>query len=198
MNDDDASIAQREQKIEEMRARVELRLQALLHGDPLDSIRKQVTELRESTLQQSQSSLVSNAIQEVEEETTTTRSIEESETRWDPSARDIHFDPSVASATTTSTAQSHEIHFDPKEPLFVERTEIQDPYGDAGSYTGTIDISTKKPHGNGRMEYYDGRIYEGDWCLIYYSPFPQPTNLISFVHVSFPFSSAFLFLGLRR
>jgi len=164
MNDDDASIAQREQKIEEMRARVEARLQSLLHGDPLDKLRQQVSDLRESTLQQSQHSLgIDNetSINEQEEEEDEQED-DAQDIQWDPQT-DIHFDPSVATFVSSSNRETSDIYFDPKEPLFVERTEIQDPYGDAGSYTGKILASTQKPHGQGRMEYYDGRSYEGDW-----------------------------------
>lgn len=56
---------------------------------------------------------------------------------------------------------------------------IVDPYGDQGKYEGDLldednetadsDDSDKKPtklpHGTGRMEYTDGRVYEGEWWV---------------------------------
>lgn len=50
---------------------------------------------------------------------------------------------------------------------------VVDPYGDQGQYEGGLkpktdeneedSISEKLPHGHGKMEYTDGRIYEGEW-----------------------------------
>lgn len=40
---------------------------------------------------------------------------------------------------------------------------VIDPYGDQGNFEGELNPETKLPHGRGRMEYTDGRIYEGDW-----------------------------------
>lgn len=37
-----------------------------------------------------------------------------------------------------------------------------DPYGDQGNFQGDLN-STGVPHGEGKMSYTDGRIYEGDW-----------------------------------
>lgn len=41
---------------------------------------------------------------------------------------------------------------------------VTDPYGEKGTYTGSISHSTGMPHGFGRLEYdRAGRWYEGDW-----------------------------------
>jgi hypothetical protein len=48
--------------------------------------------------------------------------------------------------------------------FFVTNFEVVDPYGDHGIYTGQMDSNSHKPHGNGIMNYEDGRIYNGDWC----------------------------------
>lgn len=41
---------------------------------------------------------------------------------------------------------------------------MTDPYGEQGTYTGSISNSTSMPHGFGRLEYdRAGRWYEGDW-----------------------------------
>ena len=41
---------------------------------------------------------------------------------------------------------------------------VTDPYGEKGSYTGSISTSTGMPNGYGRLEYDKaGRWYEGDW-----------------------------------
>jgi hypothetical protein len=41
---------------------------------------------------------------------------------------------------------------------------VTDPYGEKGTYTGSISNSTSMPHGSGRLEYDKaGRWYEGDW-----------------------------------
>ncbi|KAL7579949.1 hypothetical protein ACA910_004945 [Epithemia clementina (nom. ined.)] len=41
---------------------------------------------------------------------------------------------------------------------------VKDPYGEQGTYTGSISNSTGMPHGFGRLEYDKaGRWYEGDW-----------------------------------
>lgn len=46
----------------------------------------------------------------------------------------------------------------------VEAMLVTDPYGEQGTYTGTISNATGMPHGRGRLEYdRAGRWYEGDW-----------------------------------
>jgi hypothetical protein len=40
-----------------------------------------------------------------------------------------------------------------------------DAEGDSGIYTGVVVHSTGMPHGVGRMEYKDGRIYVGEWYV---------------------------------
>lgn len=42
---------------------------------------------------------------------------------------------------------------------------LTDPYGEKGSYTGSMNIHTNLPHGFGRLQYErDHKWYEGDWC----------------------------------
>lgn len=41
----------------------------------------------------------------------------------------------------------------------VRDTNMVDPYGDAGKYTGQV--HNEKPHGKGTMKYDDGRVYVG-------------------------------------
>ena len=46
----------------------------------------------------------------------------------------------------------------------VKAMDVTDPYGEKGTYTGSISNSTGMPHGYGRLEYdRAGRWYEGDW-----------------------------------
>lgn len=46
----------------------------------------------------------------------------------------------------------------------VDSLEVTDPYGEKGTYTGSISKSTGMPHGHGRLEYDEaGRWYEGYW-----------------------------------
>ena len=46
----------------------------------------------------------------------------------------------------------------------VAAMDVTDPYGEKGTYTGSISNSTGMPHGFGRLEYDQaGRWYEGDW-----------------------------------
>jgi hypothetical protein len=46
----------------------------------------------------------------------------------------------------------------------VKSLEVTDPYGEKGTYSGSISKSTGMPHGHGRLEYDEaGRWYEGDW-----------------------------------
>lgn len=46
----------------------------------------------------------------------------------------------------------------------VQALVVTDPYGEQGTYTGSISNSTNMPHGYGRLEYdRAGRWYEGDW-----------------------------------
>jgi hypothetical protein len=41
----------------------------------------------------------------------------------------------------------------------VRDTEMMDPYGDSGKYTGQV--HNEKAHGKGTMKYNDGRVYVG-------------------------------------
>jgi hypothetical protein len=43
----------------------------------------------------------------------------------------------------------------------VRETDMTDPYGDKGKYTGQI--HNDKPHGKGTMKYDDGRTFVGEW-----------------------------------
>jgi hypothetical protein len=46
----------------------------------------------------------------------------------------------------------------------VKSLEVTDPYGEKGTYTGSISKATGMPHGHGRLEYDEaGRWYDGDW-----------------------------------
>jgi len=46
----------------------------------------------------------------------------------------------------------------------VVENSLLDPYGDEGTYTGTILKTTGMPHGKGKMVYaIDKRVYDGDW-----------------------------------
>jgi hypothetical protein len=167
MEDDDASIAQRQVKIDEMRARVEARLESLLRGDSLGRLRQQVSDLRESTARQSLEQNATTMEQQQQQDESILLLVDDN-VPFGAEHGDIHFDPSVATTTTLpppppSHQEDEEIVFDPKEPIFVERAEIQDPYGDAGSYTGFVNPTTQRPCGKGTMEYYDGRTYQGDW-----------------------------------
>lgn len=63
----------------------------------------------------------------------------------------------VDEETIASTTYGEEL-----ETVF--NRSINDPYGDAGVYTGVILRSTAMPHGKGKMVYNeDGRIYDGEW-----------------------------------
>jgi hypothetical protein len=42
----------------------------------------------------------------------------------------------------------------------VQETDMVDPYGDTGKYTGQVN-NDGKPHGKGTMKYNDGRVYVG-------------------------------------
>lgn len=45
----------------------------------------------------------------------------------------------------------------------VQQQVIVDPYGEKGTYAGTLSKATGMPHGKGRLEYAAGRWYEGEW-----------------------------------
>ena len=45
----------------------------------------------------------------------------------------------------------------------VKQQVIVDPYGEKGTYAGTLSKGTGMPHGRGRLEYAAGRWYEGEW-----------------------------------
>ena len=75
-----------------------------------------------------------------------------------PSRRSSIGDSSHRSARSTTTSQSAAGTYD------VAAMDVTDPYGEKGTYTGSISNSTGMPHGFGRLEYdRAGRWYEGDW-----------------------------------
>ena len=47
----------------------------------------------------------------------------------------------------------------------VRDTNMVDPYGDTGQYTGQVE--NEKPHGKGTMKYDDGRVYVGKFYGIH-------------------------------
>ena len=49
------------------------------------------------------------------------------------------------------------------ETYEVKQQVIVDPYGEKGTYAGSLSKATGMPHGKGRLEYAAGRWYEGDW-----------------------------------
>lgn len=49
------------------------------------------------------------------------------------------------------------------ETYEVKKQVIVDPYGEKGTYAGSLSKATGMPHGKGRLEYAAGRWYEGDW-----------------------------------
>lgn len=52
---------------------------------------------------------------------------------------------------------------DQVEVYEVKQQVIVDPYGEKGTYAGTLAKGTGMPHGRGRLEYAAGRWYEGEW-----------------------------------
>lgn len=135
--DDDASIVQRQQDIEQMRARVEMRLQSLLKGDPLVNLRQQVHALRGSESRSVDREIVPEESCYQEESVLESQQEEQEEIPWTAERESLY----------------HTHH--------VDSLQIRDPYGDEGIYTGML--VHNKPHGKGRMQYEDGRVYSGDW-----------------------------------
>ena len=45
----------------------------------------------------------------------------------------------------------------------VSNMAYTDPFGDAGLYTGEVDMETQRPHGKGKMKYDNGIYFEGTW-----------------------------------
>jgi len=62
------------------------------------------------------------------------------------------------SAFGGSSSQSSDV-----ETYEVKQQVIVDPYGEKGTYAGSLSKATGMPHGKGRLEYAAGRWYEGDW-----------------------------------
>lgn len=65
-----------------------------------------------------------------------------------------HSPPGTGDSENTSVAGTYQ----------VQALVVTDPYGEQGTYTGSISNSTNMPHGYGRLEYdRAGRWYEGKW-----------------------------------
>eukprot|EP00934_Nitzschia_sp_Nitz4_P001501 Nitzschia sp. Nitz4//scaffold104_size75438//26807//29941//NITZ4_005655-RA/size75438-processed-gene-0.43-mRNA-1//-1//CDS//3329532383//1501//frame0 len=62
--------------------------------------------------------------------------------------------------TSKSNLQDSRKH---KPTIMVHEGIVQDMYGDGGTYTGTICVDSRLPHGKGTMLYENERQYEGDW-----------------------------------
>jgi hypothetical protein len=71
-------------------------------------------------------------------------------------AADASIGISEAAATTSTTSTE-------KFVFSVTGATCQDKFGDEGTYTGTILVTEGLPHGEGKMDYESGRIYEGEW-----------------------------------
>ena len=50
-----------------------------------------------------------------------------------------------------------------RKTVFVEKSVVNDKYGDSGTYTGLVLVDKRLPHGEGHMKYENGREYKGDW-----------------------------------
>lgn len=141
---DDASIIDRNHKIEDMRKRVERQLAALVEGNDLNALQQQVAELRTPTNGE------------------TFRGTFEEEEGFNNSGSFLGGGGSMhkktplddeSAVTLDSTASSK----------YIDQKELVDPYGDAGTYTGEIAVVTAKPNGLGTMNYADGRTFSGGW-----------------------------------
>ena len=75
--------------------------------------------------------------------------------------------PSIASHSQSGRSRSGRSRTDDSSLSGVYQVTaltVTDPYGEQGTYTGSISNSTGMPHGFGRLEYDKaGRWYEGDW-----------------------------------
>jgi hypothetical protein len=79
--------------------------------------------------------------------------VEDEETTF---GADVSTGISEAAATTSTTSTE-------KFVFSVTGATCQDKFGDEGTYTGTILVTEGLPHGEGKMDYESGRIYEGEW-----------------------------------
>jgi hypothetical protein len=70
----------------------------------------------------------------------------------------IHEEPEGAELEAAVTAESSE-----KFVFSVTGATCQDKFGDEGTYTGNILVTEGLPHGQGKMDYESGRIYDGEW-----------------------------------
>lgn len=75
--------------------------------------------------------------------------------------------PRVASEDNSTVADSLESTVasstDGKHLHVVSNQLMLDPFGDGGRYSGVVLMSTKLPHGKGKLVYEDGRTHFGDW-----------------------------------
>jgi hypothetical protein len=139
---DDASIIDRNTKIEDMRKRVEKQLAALVAGNDLNALQQQVAELRTTT-----------------PSTTPKASFDDT----------FGFNSSVADGLTMEGKDLLSSHGIPDLPedtatsTYVDDIDMTDPYGDQGVFTGEVAASTNKPNGLGTMRYVDGRTFSGGW-----------------------------------
>ena len=162
---DDASVMVRQQKIEDMRKRVELQLAAMVQGggSEFDKLRQQVAELRTNPQDVEE--------EDDDEETTVSEFLKLNQigSATSPTATTTTT-TTPATTTTTSLLQTNNNNSnganggDEEDSVYVENTLITDPYGDAGEYSGDVLLlATNKPHGVGTMKYQDGRTYSGGW-----------------------------------
>jgi len=70
-----------------------------------------------------------------------------------------------ASSTMDAGDDKKSVTFDGSEVEVyeVKQQVIVDPYGEKGTYAGTLSKGTGMPHGRGKLEYAAGRWYEGEW-----------------------------------
>lgn len=64
---------------------------------------------------------------------------------------------STVGSGSVNSNQSHVETYEVKQQVII------DPYGEKGTYAGSLSRATGMPHGKGRLEYAAGRWYEGDW-----------------------------------
>lgn len=70
----------------------------------------------------------------------------------------------VSSSSSTAEASAIGTFGGPDKFVFsVTRATCQDKFGDEGTYTGNILVTEGLPHGEGKMEYESGRVYDGEW-----------------------------------
>lgn len=169
-HDDDASMIGREQKIQDMRKRVELQLAAMVQGNgtEFDKLRQQVADLRTNPMLHEDDTdnilgttgtvhktTVEDPMGALQSNTNNNNGMSSRETTV---SEILQLDEEYTTTTTSTGAPDNEATVE------VTDTEITDPYGDSGDYNGSVLLlQTQKPHGIGKMEYQDGRTYHGGW-----------------------------------